>query len=280
MRRVLLAVALGASLVAIALVPLVALSDGDGDGDGTGGGRRDGDSGAAGTAASGGADGVGGDRPLSTSSTVVTTPPAGDAIESSGSAPVSGALLSQPFDGAPVAANGGSPCAAVAPGARSVDCRDVRGSGGRFLVATAVMSDGARQALLLRHGDGAFHPVRRSEAFEPDVDVFGLAATEWEVGGESVVVVDYDFDGSGSVHSFDVVAWDAGAPQPRVVATVSGTGLDRFSPRGDALEFVSANYDDGAPTCCPNHAEVRTLRRDAPGRWSLAARVVPWSAAP
>jgi hypothetical protein len=207
------------------------------------------------------------DRPkrkatTTTGAAPTTSPP----VTVPGAVPADGALLDQPPGDLP-----------TTPGCEAPGCLAAEGSGGAFHVAAVQVPDGTRSVRLYR-ADGA--PVARTPDFPPDVEVFGIALLEGEVDGEPVVVVDYDFNGSGSVHSFDVVAWDEAAPQPRVVTFVGGSGQDRANQRDGALEFVSANYDDGAPTCCPNQADVRTLTRPGPGEWTVASETVPMGDAP
>lgn len=227
-----------------------------------------------------------GDRSAGTDDPEITTTTAADApIESVGAAPVDGAILSETVEAAgdPVDVGEETDCAVLEDGFEPIACSRVQGSGGHFLVFVGRNDEGGLRSSLYRAPDASstsFTPVARSKTFEADVEVFGMSVAEFEVGGEPVVIVDYDFNGSGSVHSFDVVAWDETDEVPRVVAFVGGTGGDRYHPEGDALEFVSSNYDDGAPTCCPNFADVRTLRRSAPGEWDLTTETVPFAEAP
>jgi hypothetical protein len=209
------------------------------------------------------------------------TPPEGGPVGSSGSTPVVGALLDAPatFGAAEVGATGD--CGSVAGAAETLGCAIAAGSGGRFLVWAGRSGEGAVQARLYRAGAGSrFEPVAESPSFADGVDVAGIAVAPASVGDEQVVVVDYDFDGSGAVHSYDVVAWSADARSPVVVAFVEGRGHDRTTQEQAALRFVSANYDDGAPTCCPAQADVRTLTRQADGSWRLDIRTVDWADAP
>lgn len=290
MRRSVLAVVLVGAAGLAAAVGFLVLDDGEGGaptGSATAPGTDDGS--ARGGERSPGAGDPGGDghdgddgEDDGTGGTGGTGP-----IESTGAAPASGALLSEPARGEAVEVGEDGDCGAVDPELAPVECTRVEGSGGRFLVFVGRDGSGALEAQLLMRSDGtggdtagAFEPVARTERFEADVEVRAISLVRQAVGGEPVVVVDYDFGGSGSVHSFDVVAWDAGADAPSVVAFVGGTGRDRFRREGETVQFVSANYDDGAPTCCPNQAEIRTLAREGPGEWRLDSEVVPISEAP
>lgn len=227
-----------------------------------------------------------GEEPAGADAPPITTTTAADApVESVGAAPVDGAILSESVDEAadPVDIGEETDCGVLEDGFEPIACSRVRGTGGSFLVFLGRNDEGDRRSSLYRAPDAestSFTPVARSKTFAADVEVFDMSLAEFEVGGEPVVIVDYDFNGSGSVHSFDVVAWDESDEAPRVVAFVGGTGGDRFHPEGDALQFVSANYDDGAPTCCPNFTDVRTLRRSAPGEWDLTTETVPFNEAP
>lgn len=214
-----------------------------------------------------------------------TTTAKGAPVQSGGAAPVSGAILSIAVDepGPPVDVGDEADCDALDPGLTPVGCVRVEGSGGTFLVLLGRRDDGALQSRLYRAttaGGHEFVLVRRSPFFAPGGDVVAMTAAEAAAGREPVVVVDYDFDGSGAVHSFDVVAWDSSDVDPRVVAFVNGTGGDRLVRTNEELRFVGANYDDGAPTCCPNHADVRTVEHPAPGQWAITTRTVPFSEAP
>lgn len=220
------------------------------------------------------------------STTLLTTPPDGGPVESEGAAPVRGALLSRPVDDVatePAEVTEETDCSVLDPDLVPLACSRVQGSGGHFLVLAGRHDDGALESRLYRSGSPdstEFVPVARSEVFEFQVEVFDLRLAEARVGGEPVVIVDYDFDGSGSVHSFDVVAWDEGSDTPGVVAHVNGTGQDRFALDDPVLRFVGANYEDGAPTCCPNQVDVRTLERTEPGTFALRTETVPFSEAP
>lgn len=270
MRRVLVTAAVGLSLVAIALAGAFVFDTDD----------------AADVVAPTSTAGPPETSPDGSPATVATTTTALRApVESSGAAPVEGAILSrteelaeETFD-----VTEETDCSVLDDEVTVLSCTRLRGWGGSFLVFLGERGDGALQARLYAAVEPAgteFAEVSRSKWFEPGGDVAGMSLFEAEVGGEPVVVVDYDFGGSGSVHSFDVVAWDEADDEPRVVAYIGGTGSDRFSIEGDALQFVSANYEDGAPTCCPNFADVRTLEHPAPGAWELTEETVPFSAAP
>lgn len=268
MRRVVLAVAVGASLLAIALVGVLAF-------------RSDEVSEVRErpTTTTGPGPAPGSRQPGT------TTTAKGAPVESGGAAPVAGSILSIVVDdpGKPVDVGEETDCGALDESLTPVACTRLAGSGGGFLVFVGRGDDGGIQIRLYRAtapGKAVFTLVRRSQVFPRNGDVVGVALGESDAGGEPVIVVDYDFDGSGAVHSFDVVAWDSSEVDPRVVAFVNGTGGDRFVARGGVLEFVGANYDDGAPTCCPNVADVRTLRHDGPGRWAITERTVPFSEAP
>ena len=213
-----------------------------------------------------------------------TTTEKGAPVTSGGAAPVSGAILSQAVtDTTAVDVGEETDCRALDAALDPVSCTREKGSGGEFLVFVGRRGDGALRGRLYRSVDGAPHtftPVRQSAFFEPDADVAGMSLVQSRVGGEPVIVVDYDFGGSGGVHSFDVVAWDSSDEGPRVVAFVNGTGGDRAVPSAKDLRFVGANYEDGSPTCCPNFADVRTLTHAGPGRWEISTETVPFSEAP
>lgn len=269
MRRILVMAALGASLLAIALVGVLALRDDD----------------VAkvvstSTTTTSGPAPVPGPREPGTTTTVKGAP-----VQSGGSAPVAGAILTVPVDdpGEPVDVGEETDCEAVDGELRAVACVRVDGSGGEALVYVGRDDDGGLLARLYRGteaGGDEFQLVRRSPVFRPGGDVVGISLSDAEVAGEAVAVVDYDFDGSGAVHSFDVVAWDATEVDPKVVAFVNGTGSDRVVRSRGTLQFVGANYDDGSPTCCPNFADVRTLTREGAGKWAITKRTVPFSQAP
>lgn len=238
------------------------------------------------------------DETATTSASTTTTTAAGPAptegetsttekgapVTSGGAAPVSGAILSQAVtDTASVDVGEETDCGALDAALAAVSCTREKGSGGEFLVFVGRRGDGALLGRLYQNVDGAPHtfiPVRQSPFFEPDTDVAGISLVQSRVGGERVIVVDYDFGGSGGVHSFDVVAWDSSDEAPRVVAFVNGTGGDRAVPSAKDLRFVGANYEDGSPTCCPNFADVRTLSHAGPGKWEITTKTVPFSEAP
>lgn len=269
MRRILFWSAAGAAVVALVTVTAVLVFESD-----------DASDLASAPSTTTGDESVGADEPEITTTTAADAP-----IESVGAAPVAGAILSETVEASGDAVDVGeeTDCAVLEDDFEPIGCSRVQGSGGHFLVFVGRNDEGGLRSSLYRTSDTAstsFTPVARSKTFEADVEVFGMSLAEFEVGGEPVVIVDYDFNGSGSVHSFDVVAWDEADEAPRVVAFVGGTGGDRFHPEGDALQFVSSNYDDGAPTCCPNFADVRTLRRPAPGEWDLTTETMPFSEAP
>ncbi len=269
MRRILFWSAAGAAVVALITVTAVLIFDSDDASD-----------------VSEATSTTGGEDPAGTEEREITTTTAAEApIESVGAAPVDGAILSEPVEGPVNQVDVGeeTDCSALEDDFEPVACSRVQGSGGHFLVFVGRDDGGGLRSSLYRASDTgstSFTPVAQSKTFEADVEVFEMSLAEFEVGGEPVVIIDYDFNGSGSVHSFDVVAWDETDEAPRVVAFVGGTGGDRFHPEDDALQFVSANYDDGAPTCCPNFADVRTLRRSAPGEWDLSTETVPFNEAP
>lgn len=216
---------------------------------------------------------------------VTTTTAKGAPIQTEGAAPVAGAILSQAVDepGPAIEVGEETDCAALDGTLTPIACTRVTGAGGHFLVYVGEHGDGSLETRLYREatpGSTRFSLFRRSRVFSPGGDVVGIALDEAEVGGEPVVIVDYDFNGSGAVHAYDVVAWDDPDPDPRVVAFINGSGGDHYNRDDDALQFVSANYEDGAPTCCPNFADIRTLRRAAPGDWDLTEETVPFAEAP
>ena len=268
-RSLLLATAL-VVVAALAVVTLVTTGDGDGDDGVTAGDRSSPTQPGR----------VRGDDLLpTTTGPPSSTPETGGPVASEGAVVTTGALLSVAVDGAAVSAQA-PPCDDLVPALDVSDCRVADGSGGRFAVVAGVLPDGARQVRLFAAAPGGFRPVLRTEPMPADVEVFGVALQPAEVGGEPVVAVDYDFNGSGAVHSFEVVAWDRGAEAPGVVAFVEGQGLDRLTGGDGRLRVVSANYDDGAPTCCPQQADVRTVTRSGPGRWNLTTETVPFASAP
>lgn len=264
-RRTLLLTAAGAAVAAAAVLAVFVISDDD---PGV-------SSGSSTTMANG--DGASG-APIPLTTTTVRGAP----VQSPGAAPVSGAILSEPAQGdarADVGEETG--CAALDDAVTPVACTRADGSGGEFLVYVGRRDDQALQSRLYQAvGPDEFRLTRQSRFFAPDADVAGMSLREERVGGEPVVVVDYDFGGSGAVHSFDVVAWDDGYEEPRVVAFVNGTGGDRVVPTQDGLQFVGANYRDGAPTCCPTQADVRTLTRAGDGEWTITTETVLFADAP
>ena len=174
-------------------------------------------------------------------------------------------------------------CEVLDPDLTPVSCSRRTGSGGHYLVYVGRSEAGALEVRLYREatpGSTKFTLFRKSRVFKKGGDVVGIRLEDAQVAGEPVVVVDYDFNGSGSVHSFDVVAWDDAGVDPRVVAFINGTGSDRVQQSETELRFVSAVFDDGAPTCCPNFADIRTLRITSGGEWDVATRRVPFNEAP
>lgn len=269
-RRVLLAAAVGLSLMAIALVGVLSF-----DSDEVEDVARQGTVSTTSSTEAGPAPGPAGG---------VTTTAPGAPLQTEGAAPVAGAILSVEVDdpGAPVDVGEETDCGALDPASDPIACVRADGSGGEFLVYAGRTEGGGLQTRLYRPQGGGddFVLARRSQVFARGGDVIGLALAEAEVGGEVVVVIDYDFGGSGAVHSFDVVAWDSSDVDPRVVAFVNGTGGDRHVRDGEALAFVGANYDDGAPTCCPTRADVRSLNHEGPGKWAITKKTVPFAQAP
>lgn len=268
MRRAAVTAAIGASLLAMAVVAVVTL--------------RGDDASDLGDRATTSTDGVFAPGPGEPNTTTTVR---GAPIQSPGAAPVSGAILSLAVDDPGRALDVGeeTDCQVLDEALTPVGCTRRSGSGGDFLVYVGRHEGGALEARLYRQatpGSTTFSLFRRSQVFKKGGDVVGIRLEEAQVKGEHVVVVDYDFDGSGSVHSFDVVAWDPAGVDPRVVAFINGTGGDRVQQTGEELRFVSAVFDDGAPTCCPNFADIRTLALKARGEWDLTTKRVPFSEAP
>jgi len=102
--------------------------------------------------------------------------------------------------------------------------------------------------------------------------------------GGRTLLVRFTNQGTGVFLNYDLVRWPRSTGRPTVVAHRGelSHGFERVSqtPAGVVLDDYGANYDDGAPNCCPNRFDhTRIVFRDGLFRYLVRERI-PASAVP
>lgn len=102
--------------------------------------------------------------------------------------------------------------------------------------------------------------------FDVDVLARNIGGT-----GKPNAIVAYSFSGSGTVLEYDVLSWPAGRTAPYIRFHRGGLNKGRFRTSSGKIEDWGANFDDGAPNCCPNFFNYTRIEFLA-GEFRIASR--------